>query len=432
MKPCLFPPTRAQGLERLQAFVPQAGRRYAETRHEDRGAGPRRNVSMLSPYLRHRLVDEREVLAAVLARHDPDSCSRFVQEVLWRTYWKGWLEMRPGVWTRYRAESAAMRERLEADEALRASYEAAIAGRTGIDCFDAWAVELAETGYLHNFARMWFASIWIFTLRLPWQLGADLFLHHLVDGDPATNTLSWRWVAGLQTRGKTYLATAEAIARSTAGRFEPKGLARTAPALHEEPPPPARPLPRVACAPEGAVALLLTPEDLGPEGWPLGGCEVRAVAAVDIVPEVGRSPVVEAFVTGAVDDGLSRAGAAHGVPCQRLTRLDGEALARFARAAGVHTLVTGYAPVGPVAERLAILQPELARMGVSLVPLRRAFDGRFWPRALAGYFTFREAIPALLEAEGLIPPAETDLFGHPQPPRGVPKRAAHADLRELG
>ncbi|KAA2235524.1 FAD-binding domain-containing protein [Salinarimonas soli] len=424
----LFPPTRAQGLQRLHAFVPRAGRLYAETRQEDRGPGLRRNVSMLSPYLRHRLVDEREVLAAVLARHDPDACTRFVQEVLWRTYWKGWLEMRPGIWTRYRAEADAAHARLDAEPDLRARYEAAVAGRTGIDCFDAWAGELRETGYLHNFARMWFASIWIFTLRLPWALGADHFLHHLVDADPATNTLSWRWVGGLQTRGKTYLATAEAIARATGGRFSPQGLARSAPPLMEEPPPPARPLPRVPPPPEGAVALLLTPEDLGPEAWPLGSCEVRAVGAVDAGDaRPGRSGPAGAFVSGALADGLSRAGAAHGVPSQALAGLEVEALCRFARAAGVHTLVTGYAPVGPVAERLAALEPELRARGIALVPQRRAFDGRFWPRALAGYFTFREAIPELLEAEGLLPPAETDLFGQAPPQRGVPKRAAHRD-----
>ncbi len=68
------------------------------------------------------------------------------------------------------------------------------------------------TGYLHNHARMWFASIWIFTLRLPWELGADFFLRHLLDGDPASNTLSWRWVGGMQTMGKTYLARADNIA----------------------------------------------------------------------------------------------------------------------------------------------------------------------------------------------------------------------------
>jgi deoxyribodipyrimidine photo-lyase len=70
-------------------------------------------------------------------------------------------------------------------------------GRTGIACFDQWTGELLETGYLHNHARVWFSSIWIFTLRLPWKLGADFFIRFLNDGDSASNTLSWRWVAGL-------------------------------------------------------------------------------------------------------------------------------------------------------------------------------------------------------------------------------------------
>ena len=54
---------------------------------------------------------------------------------------------------------------------------------------------------------MWFASIWIFTLELPWQLGAEFFMQHLYDGDAASNTLGWRWVAGVQTQGKHYLAS---------------------------------------------------------------------------------------------------------------------------------------------------------------------------------------------------------------------------------
>ena len=71
---------------------------------------------------------------------------------------------------------------------------------------------------------MWFASIWIFTLKLPWQLGANFFLHHLYDGDSASNTLSWRWVAGLQTIGKNYLATSANIAKYTSGRLRPNNL----------------------------------------------------------------------------------------------------------------------------------------------------------------------------------------------------------------
>jgi len=70
---------------------------------------------------------------------------------------------------------------------------------------------------------MWFASIWIFTLKLPWQLGASFFLKNLYDGDPASNTLSWRWVAGLQTKGKNYLATKsniEKYSNITVGRID--------------------------------------------------------------------------------------------------------------------------------------------------------------------------------------------------------------------
>ena len=72
---------------------------------------------------------------------------------------------------------------------------------------------------MHNHARMWFASIWIFTLKLPWQLGAEFFLKHLYDGDAASNTLGWRWVAGIQTQGKNYLASEWNIKKFTNNRF---------------------------------------------------------------------------------------------------------------------------------------------------------------------------------------------------------------------
>ena len=92
-------------------------------------------------------------------------------------------------------------------------------GKTGIDCFDTWIEELRENNYLHNHSRMWFASIWIFTLGLPWQLGARLFMKHLLDGDASSNTLSWRWVAGMHTNKKPYLASKENIDKYTVNRF---------------------------------------------------------------------------------------------------------------------------------------------------------------------------------------------------------------------
>ena len=90
-------PTREHGIARLEAFLPRAGRRYAAVRNYDRGPGRRDNVSNLSPYIRRRLVSEAEVVAAVLTRHDRNAAEQFIQEVFWRTYCKGWLEMRPSV-----------------------------------------------------------------------------------------------------------------------------------------------------------------------------------------------------------------------------------------------------------------------------------------------------------------------------------------------
>ena len=80
--------------------------------------------------------------------------------------------------------------------------------------------ELKERNYLHNHTRMWFASIWIFTLNLPWQKGAEFFMKHLFDGDAASNTLSWRWVAGLQTKGKHYVAQSWNINKFTNNKYK--------------------------------------------------------------------------------------------------------------------------------------------------------------------------------------------------------------------
>ncbi len=216
-------PDRAAGLAQLERFATKAGRDYASRRNFDLGPENRGNVSTLSPFVRHRLVLEQEILQSTLALHTPSQAAKFVEEVFWRAYFKGWLEHRPSVWSDYRVSIRRLIDDLDSDADLHARYESAIAGNTGIDCFDAWARELVQTGYLHNHARMWFASIWVFTLQLPWQLGADFFYRHLLDGDPASNTLSWRWVCGLHTRGKTYLARVSNIASYTDNRFNPHG-----------------------------------------------------------------------------------------------------------------------------------------------------------------------------------------------------------------
>ena len=228
-------PTRTEGLARAEAFIARAGTDYARSRNFDFGSDRRGNVSVMSPWIRHRLVLEQELLESVLARHTFSSAQKFIEEVFWRAYFKGWLEQHSAVWRDYRQSVTHFSEQLDNDSELFDRLKQAVDGKTGIDCFDAWARELVSTGYLHNHARMWFASIWVFTLKLPWQLGADFFLRNLLDGDPASNTLSWRWVSGLHTVGKTYLARASNIEKYTEGRFNPAGqLAEEAPALTED------------------------------------------------------------------------------------------------------------------------------------------------------------------------------------------------------
>ncbi|WP_270938245.1 FAD-binding domain-containing protein, partial [Falsiroseomonas oryzae] len=299
-----FPASRAEALARLDAFAPRMGAAYATGRNTDPGPGRRHDVSLLSPALRHRLVTEAEVVGTALDRHGAQAAEKFIQEVFWRSYWKGWLELRPGVWDAYRAELARDRAMLATNGGLRHAYEKAVAGATGIACFDAWMAELRTSFWLHNHVRMWVASIWIFTLRLPWTLGAELFLHHLLDGDAASNTLSWRWVAGMQTPGKHYVARAENIRRHTEGRFDPVGELEEAPLpLTAPPPPPIRPLPPSATLPAGPVALLLHEDDLHPESLLRPTAPVAAIAAI-AVPErrapTGCAPEVAGFVRRAV------------------------------------------------------------------------------------------------------------------------------------
>ncbi len=410
----VWTPTREEGLRRLAAFVPRAGRDYAATRNYDHGSERRENVSVLSPYLRHRLISEREVIAAVLERHSPSAAEKFVQEVFWRTYWKGWMEMRPTLWNRYEAERDAALAEMEADGGLRAAYHGAAKGRTGIAAFDHWARELEEDGYIHNHARMWFASIWVFTLKLPWQLGADLFLRRLVDGDPAVNTLSWRWVAGLQTRGKTYAATAGNITRYTEGRLSATGLAgRAEPIAEAEPVPDPEPLREaVGQAPARDVFLLLHEDDLGLETLPLGEARIRGAALMRRT--AARSPLpighaAEAFAAGAVDDAARRAKDAF-APASVLDAVrDAGSLVSAAQAANAEAIVCPEAPVGPIRDAMEGLRAPLRAAGLDLVTLRRPWDAAAWPHATHGFFRLKKQIPALLHAEGLAP--------EPSPPR---------------
>ena len=220
-----FETSRAKAIEKLDRFVERNLSDYSKLRNFDFGHDKRDNVSCLSPYITHGVLNEVEVIKKSLAKSSFSKNEKFIQEVLWRTYWKGWLELRPSVWSDYIISLNNIREKYREDP----NYLKAIEGKTNIECFDEWVKELKTHNYLHNHTRMWFASIWIFTLDLPWQLGAELFLKHLYDGDAASNTLGWRWVAGIQTQGKHYLASEWNIKKFTNNRFQNIKLNENAP-----------------------------------------------------------------------------------------------------------------------------------------------------------------------------------------------------------
>ena len=381
-----FAVTRDEALQRLEDFLPHAGSDYAKRRNYDYGIGAHHHVSCLSASLRRRTLTESEVIAKTVSAHSLRGAEKFIQEVFWRTYWKGWLEMRPSLWRDYCGQVAT-------GFGESANLAQAMAGRTGIECFDFWHRELVETNYLHNHARMWFASIWIHTLQLPWQTGAALFMHHLRDGDPASNTLGWRWVAGLQTRGKAYAARAENIAQFTNDRFAPFGeLQEDVAAIAGPENPPAMALRAPQSAGGKKAVLLITPEDCHAESLDLP-VSPSAIATMPANLIADRVSAVQEADEAAMTDGCARAQAHYGIEIAAslsAVRWQDD-LADLMAQTGADHIVMAFQPTGPWHDHL---QP----LDLPLKEILRPYDGLCWPHAKKGFFPFKEKIPHFLKS----------------------------------
>jgi len=375
----MLPPTREYGLKALANFLPRAGLGYASERNFSEATPGA--VSRLSPYLQRRLLQEGEVARAAVAMHGFPAAEKFTQEVLWRTYWKGWLEQKPFVWTAYRNFP-----RQQSAELAKAEK-----GNTGIPCFDTWVEELRSTGYLHNHARMWFASIWIFTLGLPWQWGADFFWRELLDRDAASNTLSWRWVAGLQTKGKHYLATEENIAKFTRGRFSHTPGLRNGRAVPWDglPEQSIEPLPTFAPLPQGDLALVIHGDDLSLE---LSEIATRPVRRIVVLSEAWcpASALVQAWSRAALEDAAARAEAHFGVRVEWLEPGKENAPAALAQFGADLPLIQAAPFVGPWKD-----------LGWPAFSFRRAHDSLLFPHAQKGFFSFRSQIIPYLQTAGV-------------------------------
>ena len=188
-------------------WMPNAASSYQSSRNYDLDG--KQTTSRLSESISAGILSEMDVIDSAKRFNISMKNNKFIEEIFWRVYFRGYFETHPSVWTHYTKNLNSHFQKLPK------YYDIAVKGETELECFNAWINQLKETGYLHNHTRMWFASIWIFTFDLPWELGADLFMRYLNDADEASNTLNWRWVAGLHTSKKPYVARASNIFKYT-------------------------------------------------------------------------------------------------------------------------------------------------------------------------------------------------------------------------
>ncbi|MEM1296825.1 MAG: FAD-binding domain-containing protein [Verrucomicrobiota bacterium] len=330
-----------------------------------------------------------------------ERAEKFVQEVYWRSYWKGWLEMRPIMWRRYLDEL----EKVSDSDRQRAA--SVMNGESGVQIMDHFARELVETGYMHNHARMWFASFWVHVMRLPWQLGADFFFRHLLDGDAASNTLSWRWVAGLHTKGKNYLVRRSNIERYVDSEILKacsdglKRLEDTKAYPIQETEAPVAPNPE-AFSPTSleedndADGLWIHEEDLVPETSVLGANHFKSVvvtAPQDIWRSLGFSEGRIAYQSSCLGDAHRRAKDHWNLETNVLeTDSLAEDIAAWASKASLTRVITMRPFTGPLGDRLIKVSETLSTEGIELICLSRPEDAGLLPHATHGFFRFWKAV----------------------------------------
>lgn len=393
-----FPLTRNDALTRWHQFLP-AVPRYAMMRNH---VGKRHDhVSRLSAAFRFGLISPEEIVRETLAAHSFESAGKWLQEICWRSYWQGWLRRRPQIWTEWRRRVRHLESALPEEVIERAA--AVSEGRSGVAVMDHFARELRETGYLHNHARMWWAAFWIHTERLPWELGAAFFFRHLLDADPASNTLSWRWVAGRQTAGKSYLLRRSNVERYAAPELlaDSRGLERiddsmaAAAELGDEPAiPPMEPeaFPTELPQPAGRLGIWLHADDGLIEDSPLAPCHPVVVAAF-LSPAVFASHGLSELRRGAMETALGdavRRAARHFQCPSVIVRADvtAKAIASWALEHRLQAVAAMAPRTGPVGDAIPAIRAALASHGISLLLCQRAWDVQMNAMATAGFFPF--------------------------------------------
>jgi len=399
-----FIPTRDAGLKRLKEFAPLAGEIYSNKRNFDFSSIEKNSVSALSPWIKHRLITEEEVIIEILKYHNQHSAMKFIQEVFWRGYFKGWLEQHPTVWSHHNDKLIKEYAKLENNRFVKESYMSAVNGETGIECFDFWCEQLKSTGYLHNHVRMWFASIWVFTLKLPMELGADFFMLHLIDADAASNTLSWRWVSGLHTKGKAYAARASNIEKFTNGQFNPSGqLVENIEPLIENIDHPLVSLPQLHQSIEKDAILLLTEEDCSPETSLTGNnleVEILPLYLDKKYPQwIKPSKSVRSFSDTAIQNTCQRLGKPNAEERNNTNWTD--TILETSDRIGTKNIIIPKVPVGSLKSRLRKIKKNLAEHDIYINEHYKSYDMHTWQYASKGFFKLKKQIPNILHQLGL-------------------------------
>ena len=378
-----FPVQRNDILNALDYFCNEKLGNYAAERNFDVGQ-PHSNVSNLSPLIRRRIISEHEVLAAALKKYKASKIEKFIQEVFWRTYWRGWLELHPSVYQTVNEEQSGVTP----------------PKKTGIKCFDHWTEELIETGYLHNHARMWYASIWIFTLNKSWVAGANFFKRNLLDWCPASNTLGWRWVAGLQTIGKHYVAKAENIKFFTKNRFNPVNQLNETPIPIENEPsaygikdfyPPSTLELRI----NDSVGLVLTQEDLSMNTlFETKKIEMEYGIFIEEESKNKKSKVVNSFDKMVMEETISQLA---GI---KILNTYNEIL-YWAKNTKLNKVIFPYETIGNELLNKRELIDKLSEAKIESIFFMREWDRSAFPFANKGFFPFKKKIPYLLDVNNL-------------------------------
>ena len=193
---------RHEALKRLNSIDAIA---YNRNRNFINGA-----VTRLSPFFRHGCLTLKEASDHSLERFG-DHAEKFVFELAWRDYWRRvWYQIGDGIFSDIENPKVMLGDKLMPDFIRQ--------GITGLPCMDGFVRDLTQYGYVHNHARMWFAAYVVHWLKVDWREAADWFENHLLDGDKASNHLSWQWVASLFS-SKPYYFNKENLARYTGEKY---------------------------------------------------------------------------------------------------------------------------------------------------------------------------------------------------------------------